>query len=130
MLRRESTYTGTTQTLVTTAETVIATLTGISTERAGQKLTFRGHAVITPGTAATAIQIRVRLGTVAGAEVGTSVAEELSTAVGSDEHRDVFVEDSTGVEFGSRTYVMTAQQVAATGNASVLVAGFECEISP
>ncbi len=57
-------------TIVTTAETVVATLAGITTPRK-VNITLRGWAQVTTGAATTALTARVRRGTtIAGTLVG------------------------------------------------------------
>lgn len=128
--RRYSTYSRAGLALVTTAETVIATLVGPSTDQAGQTLAFRGTAVITTGTTTTAVQLRVRVGSLAGALVGVTDPDTLFAAIGATETHTIYVEDQTGAEFSGRTYVLTAQQTAATANGTAVSASLELEMSP
>lgn len=107
-------------TLTTTAETVVATFTTppLNTGVGPTEGTVIGAEVtLTPGTAATAVQLRVRQGSLAGAVVG-NLAESPATAAVTDTV-DIQVTDPTANYPAGNTYVLTAQQVAATGNGTV-----------
>lgn len=112
--------------LVTTAETVIATLPGISTPGADAKVMLEGQAAITAGTAATNVQLRIRRGTTAaGAQVGGTV--QSAVAAGAQIGVGIQVDDNPG-EVAGQQYVLTAQQVAATGNGSVQSANLQATV--
>lgn len=116
--------------LVTTAETVVATVTGVSTSQAGQSVDIEGWANITLGTATTAVTLRVRRDSLTGTLVGEANPEQDFTAAGSSERHDVFFQDANAGEFMGRTYVLTVQQTAATGNGNVIDAGLAVEVYP
>lgn len=100
-------------------ETVIATLTGVSTPRRTD-VQIEGWAQITPGTAATAVTLRVRRGVdTSGVLVGEGNPEAIAGAVASTEDHYIKVRD-VGVDLFNGTYVLTAQQTAATGNGSAV----------
>lgn len=104
--------------LVTTAETVLATVTPITTADATEQVTLTGTAQITAGTAATAITPRIRRGTDAtGAVVGEGNPQ--TVAAGNTVDLSMNERDVPGPVAGA-SYVLTAQQVAATGNGSSL----------
>lgn len=125
-----SAYSGTDTSLVTTAETVIATLTGVSTNQPGQTVALRGQATITLGTGTTAIALRVRRDSVSGALVGEPTPDQIETAAGSTETHDIYVEDQNAGEFAGRTYVLTAQQTGASGNGNALQASLAADVTP
>lgn len=129
-VRRFSTYSEADTTLVTTAETVIATLTGVSTNQPGQQVGLRGLANITLGVGTTAVVMRIRRDSLAGAVVGEVQTEQIFSAAGSTEDHEVYREDAGAGEFSGRTYVLTASQTGATGNGTVNNASLECEVTP
>lgn len=129
-VRRFSSYSETDTTLVTTAETVVATLTGVSTAQPGQSVGLRGKANITLGTGTTAIVSRLRRDSVSGTVVGEVQTEQISSAAGSTEDHEIYHEDANAGEFSGRTYVMTVSQTGASANGTVNNASLECEIYP
>jgi hypothetical protein len=129
-VRRFSTYTETDTTLVTTAETVIATLAGVSTNQPGQTVALRGKANITLGTNTTAIVTRVRRDSLTGTVVGEVQTEQISSAAGSTEDHEIYHEESAPGEFSGRTYVLTVSQTGASANGTVNNASLECEVTP
>lgn len=128
--RRFTAYSETDTPLVTTAETVIATLAGVSTNQPGQTVALRGSARITTGAATTALTLRVRRDSLTGTLVGEATPEQIEAVAGSTEGHDIYVQESDPGEFSGRTYVLTAQQTAATGNGAALNASLECEVTP
>jgi hypothetical protein len=116
--------------LVTTAETVVATVTGVSTGQAGQFVDLTGDFNITLGTNTTAVTVRVRRDSLTGTLVGEATPEAISTAAGSAERHHVFFQDANAGEFLGRTYVLTVQQTGASANGNVTDAGLACEIYP
>lgn len=129
-MRQFSTPTTTNVTLTTTNETVIATLTGVSTTGPGQTVRLAGDAQITTGTNTTALTLRVRRASVSGTLVGEGNAVQISAAAGSTEDHSVEVEEVDPGEFMGRTYVLTAQQTAATADGAVLQAELVCTVTP
>lgn len=100
-------------------ETVIATLAGVSTPRRTD-VQIEGWAQITPGTATTAITLRIRRGVdTSGVLVGEGNPEIVAGAVASTEDHYIKVRD-VGVDLFNGTYVLTAQQTAATGNGNAV----------
>lgn len=113
--------------LVTTAETVVATVAGVVTPRA-VNVTLKGWAQLTTGTATTAVTPRVRRGVDAtGALVGEGNPVTLGAAAGSTEDFEIDVVDPNQDVSGS-TYVLTLQQTAATGNGACLQAQLTASI--
>lgn len=129
-VRKFSTYASADVSLVTTAETVVATLTGVSTNQPGQTVALRGNYQITLGTGTTAVTTRIRRDSVTGTLVGEANAEQDSTAAGSTEGHSIEVEEVNPGEFSGRTYVLTVQQTAATGNGTVLQSALAAEVTP
>lgn len=129
-LRKFGTWVTTDVPLVTTAETVIATLAGVSTNQPGQTVAFDGHVTLTTGTNSTGVTYRVRVDTVAGAVVGEAVADVIEAAVGAVETHSIAVADTTLGEFSGRTFVLTAQQVGASANGNVVLCSLTCEVTP
>lgn len=115
-------YSAANQTVVTTAETVIATLSGINSRSVGNPINLNGFCVVTLGASTTSIVLRVRqdsvTGTVVGASSSTSTAQAtLATVAGAIE-----VQDNSAVEYSNKTYVMTVVCTAATANSTVVAA--------
>lgn len=129
-IRRFSTYNTTDTTLTTTAEAVVATLTGTSTSQPGQQFALRGLLTLTTGAATTALTLRVRRDGLTGTIVGEAPVDAVEAAAGSVETHEIYVEESAPGEFSGRTYVLTCQQTAATGNGTVSAASLEAIASP
>jgi hypothetical protein len=106
--------------LVTTAETVVATLPGVTTDKAGQLIRITADYVITTGTNTTALTHRIRRDSLTGTIVGEVNAEQIEAAAGSTEAHDFYCEDSFAGEVAGQVYVLTVQQTAASANGSVL----------
>lgn len=129
-VRTFSTYATADTTLVTVAETVIATLAGISTNQPGQTVALKGQATVQSGGSTTGVTLRIRRDGIAGAVVGEPPADTLFGAAGTIETHDVYAEDSGAGEFSGRTYVLTAQQVGAAANGTVLTASLVADVTP
>lgn len=114
-------------TLVTTAETVVATLSNVTTPRA-VSVGLKGWAQLTTGAATTAVTPRIRRGVDA---TGTLINEgnpvTLGAAAGSTEDFEIDALDP-GADLSSGTYVLTLQQTGATGNGSCLQAQISANI--
>ena len=115
--------------LVTTAETVVATLEGTATNRPGQTLSFRASARIESGADSTHITLRVRRDSVTGTSVGDPLAQEIVGAVGDVATYAYDCQDVNPGEFSGRTYVLTAEQTAASANGESSTATLECAYS-
>lgn len=129
-VRRFSAYGETDTSLVTTAETVVASVSGTSTNQAGQTVSIRGKANITLGATTTAVVMRVRRDSLTGTVVGEVQTEQISTAAGSTEDHEIYREEVAPGEFSGRTYVITASQTGAGGNGTVNNASVEVEVTP
>lgn len=116
-------------TLTTTAETVIATLTGVSTPGPGRKITLKGEAKITTGGSTTAVNLRIRRDSLTGTVVDESNPVQVEAAAGSTEDHDIMAEDIPTGEIFNATYVLTAQQTGAAANGSAIYAYLEATVS-
>lgn len=106
--------------VVTTAETVIASVPNVSTKQPGSKVSLFGSTQFTVGTATTALTFRWRRGVDAtGTLIGEANVVQIDTAAGSTEDHVHSVEDA-GVDLVGASYVLTVQQTAATGNGTAL----------
>ena len=116
-------------TLVTTAETVIAALVGVSNYQAGQPVQLRGWCQWTPGTGTTGFTLRIRQGTDAtGALVGEANAEGIEGAVGATEDHEIELTHLPAGELANAGYVLTLQQAAASANGTVVQAKLEAVV--
>lgn len=106
--------------LVTTAETVVATLTGCSTSAAGKAIRLAAEYTITNGAGTTALTTRIRRDSLTGTVVHEVNAVQIETAAGSTEDHDIEADDSFSSDVFNQTYVLTVQQTAATANGTVL----------
>lgn len=129
-VRRFSSYQETDTSLVTTAETVVATLAGVSTNQPNQQVGLRGTYNITLGATTSALVTRIRRDGIAGAVVGEVQTEQIFSAAGSTEDHEIYREDVGAGEFSGRTYVVTVSQTAATANGTVNNASLEAEVTP
>lgn len=116
--------------LVTTAETVVATIAGVSTAQPGQFVDLTGDYNITLGTGTTGVTTRIRRDSLTGTLVGEANPETIATAAGSPERHHVFFQDANAGEFMGRTYVLTVQQTGASANGNITDAGMSCEVYP
>jgi len=115
-------------TLTTTNETVVATVSGITTPRPGVKVVLRGWAQITTGGSTTALTARLRRGTtITDPLVGEANPEQVEAAAGSTEGIDIAFEDTPG-ELASGSYVLTVQQTAAAADGTSLQAELTAEV--
>ncbi len=117
-------------TLVTVAETVVATLAGVSMARPGESVRLHGECSVLTGVATTALTLRVRRDGLAGALVGEAVPESVEAAAGGTEDHDIVMTDLPAGELAGATYVLTVQQTAATGNGTVAHASLEAVVAP
>jgi hypothetical protein len=104
-------------TIVTTAETVVATVSGVSTPRKCN-VAIEAWAQITTGASTTSLVPRIRRGTDAtGTLVGEGNLQTLAAAAGGTEEVYIKVSDN-GVDLSNGTYVLTVVQTAASANGS------------
>lgn len=114
-------------TLVTTAETVVATLPGISTQSADAIVRLTGQALVTLGTATTALVVRIRQGSLTGTVVGESEQPTAGVSAGNPFNVDINMNDTPG-EVASLVYVLTIAQIAATGNGTCIDAALSANV--
>lgn len=115
-------------TLVTTAETVVATLPGVSMSRPGQAVRLHGQVDVTTGGSTTALVLRVRRDSLTGALVDEAKTVQISAAAGSTEDHDIVVTDAPGTELAGQTYVLTVSQTGAAANGTAVHASLEAEV--
>lgn len=117
-------------TIVTVAETVVATLAGVSSSRPGQTVRLHGELIITTGGSTTAVTLRVRRDGLTGALVGETDPASVESAAGGTEDHDIVVSDPLTGEVAGQVYVLTVQQTGAAANGSVIHASLEATLSP
>jgi hypothetical protein len=109
--------TGTAINLNTTNETVVVTLPNVSTQ-AGNNVDLEGLIDITPGTGATGVVLRIRRGIDGtGPVVGSNV--QPAVVAGTRAVETINASDQLPTDVAGQSYVLTAQQQAATGNGTV-----------
>lgn len=119
------------QTLVTTAETVVCTLTNVTSRKAGQKVHLEGHLNITTGTGTTATVLRVRQDSLTGTVVDTVETDSLAaTAAGNPEDHFIAADFTPAGELSGKTFVLTASQTAAGANGTVNLATLRADLAP
>ena len=100
-------------------ETAILTTGGIDTTPQQERVLITGIVSVTPGTAATAIVVKVRRGSgVSGAEVGST--ETQTGAAGTSQVVSFHVEDNPG-EVEGEQYTITVTETSATAPGTVSV---------
>lgn len=106
-------------TLITTAETVIATNVAFNESQVagtGEGVLLTCNINATPGASTTGITLRWRVGTLTGTLIGVAQTCSVTAAVAGD--LSAFELDPTLSQVGV-VYVLTAQQIAATGNGMI-----------
>ena len=100
----------------TTTETVVATLSGITTDSASRRLTLFADIELATGVGTTAVAMRIRRGVdTTGPVVGVAETATAIGAAGSADPYSIEAADSPG-EVNNQSYVVTIQQTGATGN--------------
>lgn len=117
-------------TLVTVAETVVATLSGVSSRGPGQRVDLEGEATVTTGGSTTALTLRVRRDGLTGTLVDEAIVDQVEAAAGSTETHSINCSDANPGELANATYVLTVAQTGAAANGSVLHASLEAEMTP
>ncbi len=109
---------GLAQVLTLNAETIVMTTPGLSPDTPSRTFRLTAALKVTTGLGATGLIVRVRRGTLV---TGTLVGEAASiTAAASTTYETPYeVEDAPG-EVAGQQYVVTVQQVGATGNGSLV----------
>lgn len=114
-------------TLTTTTETVLVTSPGISTDGPSQQISIQATAALVTGASTTSVRLRIRRGTgITGTVVGDSGNITAAAAAAVDLSVDAV--DNPG-DVADQVYVLTAQQVAATGNATAQLAAIAAVIA-
>lgn len=113
--------------LVTDAETVVATLGGVSTNPAVSTVLFDAFVNLSPGTAATAITLSIREGSLTGAVVATADAAVVATQLGLPMSVPLNAVVPLG-DVSDAVYVLTAQVLDATGNTPVFHVVFSATV--
>lgn len=130
MARRVSSYQTADTTLTTTAETVVCTLSTVTTDKPGQTINLRGLFTLVTGTNTTALTIRIREDSLTGTVVGEAPVDAVEAAAGSVETHEVYAEHAIGTEVQNKTYVLTVAQTGASANGSVTSASLVADITP
>lgn len=117
-------------TLVTTAETVVATLTGVTSQQAGQLVELEGEINVTGGTTTSAFVLRVREDSLTGNLVDEIATDTLASAVGSAEDHMIRAEHAPTGELSGKSYVLTVAQTGATANGTVNHARLRADLVP
>ena len=98
-------------------ETVVLTIGGVETNDVQRTVYVHGSLVIDPGTAATAVVVKVRRGTTtAGTEVGST---ETQTGAAGNKRVIPFDASDTPGEVSGQSYVVTIVETAATADGTV-----------
>lgn len=97
-------------------ETVVATLAGVQTRFAGQNIVLNGLALITPGAAVTAVQLRIRRNGLTGTLVSPNTTQTGQLSASAKNNFEIACEDQPGE--GSFTYVLTFQGTGEGGAAT------------
>lgn len=113
--------------VVQTTETVVATVSGVTTGRK-EDIRVSAWCQFTTGANATGLIPRIRRGTgITGQVVGEGNTLQVAAAAGSTEELDItFIDPAQDVS--SQSYVLTVQQVAATADGTALQASIEARI--
>lgn len=117
-------------TLVTTAETVLATLSGVASQRLGQTVILDGYFTVNPGTTTSNFTVRVREDSLTGNVVDELLTLDMVGAVGTAEDHDIEVVHVPAGELSNKTYVLTVAQVGATANGTVTHARLLARTNP
>jgi len=128
MLRQYNSEASTDVPLVTTAETVVATVNGISTGQAGVAIRLRAMAQLTTGANTTGVIPRIRRDSLTGTVINEANTVTIGAAAGGTEQFDMDSDDPLAGEVANQTYVFTLQQVAASANGSALYAYIQADV--
>ena len=99
------------------AETVVLTIDGVDVNDPQSRVYIHGSLVIDPGTASTAIVVKVRRGTtVAGVQVGST-----ETQTGAAGNKRVIPFDATDIPgaVAGESYVVTVTETSATADGTL-----------
>ena len=103
---------------VTSAETVVATLSNVNPDSNAPEVTIEGSCAFTNGATATSVVVRIRRGTTAS---GTLVSEAQTSQIAAEKAIGLSIQglDKPTGEQASLSYVMTVEAPAATTNPKV-----------
>lgn len=105
-------------TLTTTSETIVCTISGADVTQEGDQVIIEGFAQVTTGAGTTSLQLRVRRGTtLSGPQVGQTAQQTCTAAAPAQIGIQV---DDVPPESSNLSYVLTVQQVGATGNGTAV----------
>lgn len=122
MGRRFSNVVTTDVPVVTTTETIAATVVVPSVPGNNRRVQLSGEVDLTTGTNTTAVTTRWRRGTaITDPVVGEANPSNIVAAAGSTERMTQSAEDTPG-DVANQTYILTVQQTAASANGSILYA--------
>lgn len=124
-LRTLATTGVTNATIVTTAETVVATLTGITTDNPSTIVYLEAYANIAVAAATTSLVLRVRRTGLTGTLVG---AAQTTTVTASTTATELYQVVDTPGEVAGLTYVLTAVCTAAGANSTVNAVGLQAQL--
>lgn len=117
------------QTITTTTETVICTLSGVTSRGQGFPVNLSGFAQFAVNAATTATLLRVRLGSVTGGIVGSVTGQYAATAgTATFDQLQVATTDNPTGEYAGQVYVLTIQATAAGANWNVTAATLSATI--
>lgn len=103
-------------TIVTTAETIVATIPSVSVNSYGQIVRAEAMVALTPGTDSTGVVFKWRRNTVTGPQLGSTISYPTTAAVAA-----VLEAAATAPEpVGLHSYVLTAVVTAASANTTVV----------
>lgn len=111
-----------TQSITTTTETVIATLSGVFSRSVGAPVNLTGSAVFAVNASTTSVTLRLRYASLTGTQltaqtISGGIAGDITAADGTIG----FTDNPTG-EYANQVYVMTIQATAAAANWNVTFA--------
>lgn len=110
-------------TVVTTAETVMGTLTAPTPQGNTFLMRIRFNGIVTTSANSTTYKLRVRRTDVSGTALGDAIAETIKVAAGSIEAFHFEATDERAGQFSSLTYVSTIEIAGASANSAV---GWNC----
>jgi len=117
-------------TLTNAVETVVATLTGVLSQRGGQKVELEGQVNVTAGATTTAFVLRIREDSLTGNLVDEIATDTLATAVGSAEDHVIHAEHTPTGELSNKTYVLTVTQTGGSGAGTVNHGFLRADLTP
>lgn len=116
--------------IVTTAETVAATVSPVTTPGPGVPVRLVGTAAVTAGATTSALTLRIRRGVDStGVLIGEGDPIQGGVAAGSTTELALEVEERPTAELVSASYVLTVQQTAATANGTIVQADIQATVN-